>query len=25
LLTVMLIAFNLLGDGLRATLESRDE
>ena len=25
LLTAMLIAFNLLGDGLRATLESRDE
>jgi len=25
LLTTMLIAFNLLGDGLRATLESRDE
>jgi oligopeptide transport system permease protein len=25
LLTVLLIAFNLLGDGLRATLESRDE
>ena len=25
LLTVLLVAFNLLGDGLRATLESRDE
>jgi oligopeptide transport system permease protein len=25
LLTLMLVAFNLLGDGLRARLESRDE
>ena len=25
LLTVLLVAFNLLGNGLRATLESRDE
>ena len=25
LLTVLLLAFNLLGDGLRATLESRDD